>query len=78
MPSIAGSNPARSRRGHRLRKEIGGRQVKRKTIGIIYESHKGTVVPDEKYGIDKHGAIRLKGGRRRLTKGQRQALKMKT
>jgi|WetSurMetagenome_2_1015567.scaffolds.fasta_scaffold461083_3 hypothetical protein len=46
--------------------------MKRMCKGIEYENKKGVIVPSEAYKIDKNGSIRVRGGRNRLTKGQRQ------
>jgi len=49
--------------------------MKRKAIGIIFDDHPYKILPNRDYGLGKHGEVRLVGGRKRLTKGMRQALK---
>lgn len=49
--------------------------MKRKIRGIVYENHKDVVAPNDQYGVDEHGSVRRFSGKRRLTKGQREALR---
>lgn len=49
--------------------------MKRKIREIVYENHKNMVAPNDQYRVDEHGAVRRICGKRRLTKGQREALR---